>query len=325
MSEQLRRIPTLLCLDVDGTIVSPDGVPYAATAPLLRHAALYGAQIALCSARPLISLQRLAEDVGNVTFLSALQGAVIAEFKYKDRRSSEAEIVRTEPGFGSRLIQRIHALLKRRHDVEIWYFGLDRWYVREWSAFVDREVEVTHVKPAVLESAEVDRVINKITIASQSLRELRSIEVAVRSLAVHVSRSGPHQLEMIPANQPEDKGVSILRRRMGLACQVIGIGDSHNDLGMLRGADIAVTFANAPPALRAAADVIVSEAREKGLRECQLLVSGRTHVGGRSAEARTRSAQGSSVREDRGSRVADTKSGARAARVRHQPLRPKSR
>ena len=67
-----------------------------------------------------------------------------------------------------------------------------------------------------------------------------------------------------------DKGAALLlelERYDDSTPHVVAIGDGRNDLGMFSVADIAVTFEDAAPEVRAAADIILPADRPVALRK----------------------------------------------------------
>jgi hydroxymethylpyrimidine pyrophosphatase-like HAD family hydrolase len=63
-------------------------------------------------------------------------------------------------------------------------------------------------------------------------------------------------------------GLAEYAARLGVApAQVMAIGDSHNDLGMLRWAGLAVAMGNAAPEVRAVADQVVADHDHDGVAE----------------------------------------------------------
>ena len=56
-------------------------------------------------------------------------------------------------------------------------------------------------------------------------------------------------------------GVSVVREALGLSCMV-GIGDSYNDLALLKAADVSYTFHSSPQEVRDVATYVVEDLAE---------------------------------------------------------------
>ncbi len=64
------------------------------------------------------------------------------------------------------------------------------------------------------------------------------------------------EIDIAPKGCSKGKGVEILRRHFG-DCRLYGIGDSINDLPLIRAADVSYTFPYAPKEVQDAADFVV--------------------------------------------------------------------
>lgn len=74
-------------------------------------------------------------------------------------------------------------------------------------------------------------------------------------------------LNLLPAGESKGTGLAWLRERLGVpraAC--VAVGDGENDVAMFREAGLAVAVANATPAARAAAHLVLAEEDGAGVR-----------------------------------------------------------
>ncbi len=139
----------LLCLDVDGTLVSETGALYEESIRLLRVANEERFTVALCSARPVRSLIDLARNLSAIRFLCALQGALIAE-RHDLSSDRRFHTIFVAPPFGGAVINTIRMLLADAQDTEIWTFGPSEWYVKFHSTLVAQEESITRVEPQII-------------------------------------------------------------------------------------------------------------------------------------------------------------------------------
>lgn len=68
-------------------------------------------------------------------------------------------------------------------------------------------------------------------------------------------------VDVVPKGCSKGAGINVVREALGLRC-VVGIGDSYNDLTLLKGADISYTFHASPQVVRDAATYVVKDLAE---------------------------------------------------------------
>jgi hydroxymethylpyrimidine pyrophosphatase-like HAD family hydrolase len=73
--------------------------------------------------------------------------------------------------------------------------------------------------------------------------------------------SKPFYLEIVADTVDADKGIARIRAAHPGAVRVVAFGDGPNDVGMLSAADVALTFADAPPEVRAVATTVLPAER----------------------------------------------------------------
>ena len=77
---------------------------------------------------------------------------------------------------------------------------------------------------------------------------------------MELTSSGPGDFEVLPENIDKGKALALLAERYGIPLErCSAVGDSENDVGMLRAAGIAVAMGNASPAAVEAAQLQVAD------------------------------------------------------------------
>jgi len=85
---------------------------------------------------------------------------------------------------------------------------------------------------------------------------------------LHITRSKPIFLETMALKANKGLALQVVAEHFGVIREeVLAIGDSYNDLAMIRWAGIGVAMANARPEVKAAADYITSSNDEHGVAE----------------------------------------------------------
>ena len=84
----------------------------------------------------------------------------------------------------------------------------------------------------------------------------------------HLSVSYPGHWDICNPNAGKEIAAQRLARKFGIDRQnIMAIGDSSNDIGMLRWAGLGVAMGNAVPEVKAAADVITGSCEEGGFAQ----------------------------------------------------------
>lgn len=89
---------------------------------------------------------------------------------------------------------------------------------------------------------------------------------ALRGLDAFVCCSNDADLEIMAPGVHKGTGLSWLARRLGLSpLEIVAVGDSGNDLGMLEYAGVAAVMGNGAAALRARADLVLPDNQHDGV------------------------------------------------------------
>lgn len=272
----------LLALDLDGTLLDPSSRVSAANARAVRRAQQAGVQIALCTGRNLTETR-----VFNAQLEAPADWAVIANGAAAARMADGAALAldgldrhmcdvifdlcaqfNTDPClytgerlyYGREFLRFLEEIRKRGttslDETAEGYFFIDSW--DKWRALLDKEDG--RILKAILHDLDpevVDRMIQ--TLEQTGLFELApSVMYGGALKNVEINCKGVHK----------GQGLAQLAARLGIGMDaVMAIGDSDNDLTMLRMAGLGVAMANAAPHIRAAADVCTGSNTEDGVKQ----------------------------------------------------------
>lgn len=247
----------LLCLDVDGTLVDCHGRLYPGATELVD----FGRQrceVALCSARPISSLELVSTMLGGVEFLVGLQGAIAiappnAEALWSIELDAEdlSELKSVALHMG----------------LELWCYDVHRWICGAATSAVEREAAIIGVEPiiaalrpgAMCKVALVDR-------APGGERKLLDVAYQMRHSSLMCSLSHPYMLEVVSKSVGVEKGLGRLKATRGAACgAIVSVGDSENDVGLLSASDRSFSFVDCAPAGLVGGVNIVASPGEGGL------------------------------------------------------------
>lgn len=268
----------MLCLDVDGTIVDREGCLYPAAERLARTATGLGLGVVLCSARSSAGLRSVVERLPGVVALSCLGGALIRR-THQPCDPTAGCVLHEAATISTDACRSLVAVIARFPGIDLWGFTRDAWWITRPSDRADREAWITSDAPAIvdLDTFLLGRFL-KLVLPEVGGEDLAGIVGSPGLDGLSLNYSTGFQVEIMDG-RIRDKGIGVLRNellaapatahsaRSSLAQAVIAVGDSFNDAGMLSAADYAVTFADAPATIRAAAHLVLPASRPHGLRD----------------------------------------------------------
>ena len=257
----------LLSVDVDGTITNGRNQVTEATADALRRAAAAGITVALNTGRNLCESQMVLDHVPEIRYLMGCTGAFLMDLEQHKRLSEHT----LEIG----MARRVNAIF-RKYDTLIGVFYDDlvcnqtdeigqfaRFYPEEMKSVFDTHTLVPSLTEALEQrTGGVDKFYVVFAEAAAQQAALREME----QLPVFVTSAGFIDMEVM---SPEaNKGAILLELAQRLDIrpdEILAIGDSENDVAMLRTAGIGVAMGNAKAPVRAAADVVAPDNEHDGV------------------------------------------------------------
>jgi HAD superfamily hydrolase (TIGR01484 family) len=251
---------SLVALDVDGTLMSYDGVisPEVREAVHAVHEA--GAHVVLATGRSAISVVPVALDLGLDTgWVVASNGAVtLRTDPALDRGYEVTETIRFDPEPVLRVLRlEMPDALYAVEDVETGF--------RVSAPFPADELQGEHrvVSFDELCSEPVTRVVMRSPDSSpQEFHELVE-RVGLHEVSYAVGWSA--WLDLAPGGVSKGTALEALRRSLGVEpFSTVAIGDGNNDLEMLRWAARGVAMGHAADAVRAAADEVTGTIEDDG-------------------------------------------------------------
>jgi Cof subfamily protein (haloacid dehalogenase superfamily) len=258
------RRPLLLAIDLDGTLVEPMHPVSAAVLEAVTRATALGVRATIVTGRMYVGAALFAELLKIDGPIICYQGAVIA-----DARTGRFE---REVPLRNAVALRIYAAAKA-HGYHMQFYRGDRFYVEELNHYAELYGRISGAEPVVVPSlpeafAGADS--TKVNIVTEPARtpECEALMREVCGSDAYVTRSNPEFVEMLDPHVDKGLALKLVAERLGipLAC-VMAIGDSYNDLPLLRTAGFAVAMGSAPPELKAEADAVVADVEHDGVAE----------------------------------------------------------
>lgn len=251
----------LICIDMDGTLLNDKKVISEGNIKAIRLAYEKGVRIAVCTGRIFTSADFFSELLGVKSPVIASNGAFIME---KDR----GEVV-YKATLGVEKCKKLLAMF-RKHDIYPHYYTSDTVFTEKLVYSSSFYVEVNKTLPKnmqvkivvvkdwdevfntyeneIFKGIGVDEDIEKIKEVKTSLRGMKEFEVV---------SSRFDNFEVMNKGVSKGNAVKILADFYGITReQIICIGDSENDLSMIKFAGLGVAMGNADEDVKTAAQYI---------------------------------------------------------------------
>jgi hydroxymethylpyrimidine pyrophosphatase-like HAD family hydrolase len=270
----------LVALDIDGTLVTPQGHVAPRTARAVAQALARGALVVLCTGRHFSrGIRHLAAELGlslpaivrnGAAVQDLATGAVLAQRVLPPealRRALDAmlgcaagggtvPVVEEGPRYGERLF----TLPQAQWNAAVPYFILD-WQRSEHLRFVAAPEELYGVRDASWLGGCGTR-----EAAQHVYDTLR--DLAGASVLTTVSRAPEwdlHCTSVVPAGCSKASALAAFAAERGIAlAEVLAVGDWYNDVEMLAEAGWGVAMGQAPDEVKAAADAVVPDNTHDG-------------------------------------------------------------
>lgn len=258
MSKQ-RPQNQLACFDLDGSLVDGLGNLYPGACDLVEQARQRG-WTALCSARPMFSLQRHISLLGEFDFLSSCQGAFISK-----RMNGRLETISYEPLL-SEHAKGIYEIAVT-NSVETWMIGKVDWFSINRRGNTKLEEEILDSESKAIDELVSQDILKVVMVDAQA-----SAVEAIARLGLYYATSKSNFLEISTTDFA--KGVPRIAASLSLNKDSIScLGDGMNDLSMFNACNTSITFEDSSEALRTAAAFVVPPAAKGGLLHASRILS----------------------------------------------------
>jgi Cof subfamily protein (haloacid dehalogenase superfamily) len=256
--------PLLLALDLDGTLIESLQPLRPAVIAAVRAALAAGVRATLVTGRMFASALPFVRELGLTGRVVCYQGAVLA-----DAASGRFE---RETPLGNAVALRCYAAAKAA-GYHIQFYADDRFFVEQRNRFSELYARVSGCEPVVVASlAETfaGRSSTKVNIVTEPELTPAALERfrEVCGKDAYVTRSNPEFVEMLDPSVDKGRALCEVAAYYGVPLErVLAIGDSYNDLPLLRVAGFAVAMGSSPPEVRAEADAVVGDVEHDGVAE----------------------------------------------------------
>jgi Cof subfamily protein (haloacid dehalogenase superfamily) len=261
--------PTLVALDLDGTLLDDHSRLPAEHARAVRELVALGAQVAIVTGRPLLTTRWVWRELGLATPVVCFNGSWVG--------------VPGEPPFATALLNEVQArrgiAALREHDgaicgypdAETWIMDREIGHTRRWREFYQVSIEVAPARFADWRGPSC-----KLMFVAEP-GPMRALEPRLRASLggeFYVVLSQPDRIEVLPRGITKAWGLERLAERLGVPREdVWAVGDADNDREMLAWAGRGCAMGQAPASLRAIARHVLPSIDDRGLAALPALIA----------------------------------------------------
>lgn len=262
----------LLALDLDGTVLTPDNQITPRTVDAINRALDAGIHVAFCSGRCKAEMSPYFGLFPKLRYVVCNNGTESFDLK----TGEHIHFWRMERWISDRIMAEA-----RVHDVLI-QMGVDGlYYLQDWTAERCPEFGLANYAGLMRQTGKFvhdlvgyyeshDLSVSKINFYCTNPEEREEI---VRSLQAHrlpiMYESGlAGNIEMFSTKSGKGNGLTALCDHLQISLkQVLAVGDSSNDISMLRAAGFSVAVGNAVSELKAIADAVTGDNAHDGVAD----------------------------------------------------------
>ena len=255
----------LLCIDIDGTLVTDDSRIPMQVIESLRNAASRGIKIALVSGRMPAGVYKIERELGIECIKVCNAGTYIL--------MGESCISAQYLPIG--VAPYIYREFAEKRKIPLWIFREKDWYVTNIDKFVEREAKIVSYQPTVVEIGQlVDQWTrerkgpNKLLVAAdEELTPIVFQEMGTcGSKGFDMARSAATYIEIFPCGVDKGKALHKICEVLDVCVEeAIAIGDQELDIPMIEAAGLGIAMGNAIPELNEKADFVTKTNNEAGI------------------------------------------------------------
>jgi Cof subfamily protein (haloacid dehalogenase superfamily) len=252
----------LVALDVDGTVLTPDGRIAESTRAAVAEARRRSVRVVLASSRGPVALERIQAVLGlQDEWFVGFQGALVA------RRAGAGLDVLAQTRVDPAAAREVEGAALRLGVSIGRYAGL-RWRVPRLTDAIRREAAETgeRPEPSTPEERDADEAPHKLAAIADGNAGALSRLAASLPATVTATLSHPDFLEITAAGVDKGTGLGALVRALGIPAErTAAVGDGPNDLGLFAAVGHPIAMGQAAAAVRAAAGWVTSSNADDGV------------------------------------------------------------
>lgn len=237
----------LVAMDMDGTLLNSDKYISEENKKILNEIRNLGVKISFCTGRLFTSARGYAKLLGGKVYIISCNGAYITDENYND-----IAVYPMSVGISEEIID-----ICRRYDT--YYYFFDRYRIYSEKEIYGQSVYLKgndlfsdEDKTEFVICDDLKKTINlqgteilKYVIFDEDKDKLKTIREELEKLNVEISSSLTNNIEITAAGVNKGAGLKQLMDFLNISSdEVIAIGDSENDISMLKMAGLGIAMGN---------------------------------------------------------------------------------
>lgn len=249
----------VLLMDMDGTILPPSKIPSQQDLESIKRFVSAGGRFSVATGRALQSVAQYFDEI-QVNFPAIMcNGALVYDINEKCGKMNVYLPTSTK--------DIIAKILKDNPNIGCEILTIDHVYVPQLNEAESTHISIAKVTPDYIpiEDTPPDKWYKALFADKQEKTDKLVEYVAQQNFeGVDFVRSSKHYYEILPKNISKGSCVDFIREHYCTESDVIiCAGDYHNDIEMLKAADIAVCPANAVDAVKEICDIVLESSCEQ--------------------------------------------------------------
>ena len=265
----LQKNYRLIALDMDDTLLMPDKTIHPDTVRDIGLASESGLEVVYCSGRAVAELRPYTPQLPTMRYAVCMSGAVVYDF-LEDRplfvRAVRSDYVRKILETAEEYRGMIHFLTESESIVS----EEDLPHLKDFhrAAFQDLFNRVARGVPSMREELDRHSAVPKVNIYFRSPSDREAACRKLSSLPVTFVYTELASLEMTAGDVTKAVGLADLCGHLGIGMEeVMGVGDSLNDLDFLQAAGLSVAMGNSVPEILKMCDAVTEDNLHNGVGE----------------------------------------------------------
>jgi Cof subfamily protein (haloacid dehalogenase superfamily) len=265
VSERLPTAPPLLvALDLDGTLLGPSLSISQRVCDVAREAMASGVAMTIVTGRMFVATAPYAAALGIDGAVVCYQGAAVFEVP-SGKKLMEVPL---RHDVALRIARRA-----KQDGYHVQLYHDDRFYVEARNEYSALYARLAGVEPVVVPSLAREFAgrdstkCNIVTEPKLAAQYAETIKVLCGDEA-YVTRSNPEFIEVMDPRVDKGGALRFVADRLEIPMErVLAIGDSYNDIPLLRAAGFSVAMGSSPDEVKAAADAVVADVAHDGVAD----------------------------------------------------------
>ena len=254
---------SMICTDIDGTLVNNKSIVPDKTAAALKKAANKGIKLALVSGRYPSGVRLIEKQLGMECITASYAGGYI----FKGNKCFYSKCLSLETAL------QIYDIA-RENGGDCWFFCGEDWFVTEINAGVEVECKNVQSRPHVVSIMELDNICsqknispNKVLVTGEKdIVEKISCKLKDYNLGVQLGYSSDIYLEVLPTGVNKGMALEKICEINNISIEnTIAFGDQDLDTPMIEKAGIGIAMGNGVQELKNKAKYITKTNNEDGI------------------------------------------------------------